>query len=63
MLPDSGKHHAVRTNTPGDAGTCCIVLGVTASSRVDTVVLAGTNTRKACELGAELAKRVEPKPP
>lgn len=63
QLPDIGGHKAAEHTGGGGAGSCTIILGVSQKSRVDTNVIAGTDTQKACDRTMELARLVEPNLP
>jgi hypothetical protein len=62
-LPNVGSHQAVQSAGGAGPGSCGVILGVTASSRVEASVIAGTDEQKACGLAMQLAGLVEPKLP
>ena len=62
-LPDVGAHQAVQSAGGAGPGSCGVILGVGASSRVENSVIAGTDEQKACGLAMRLAGLVEPKLP
>jgi uncharacterized protein DUF3558 len=60
QLADIDGHKAAQTSGIGGPGSCTVTTGVTDKSRVDSSVLAGTNTQKSCDLALQVAKLVEP---
>lgn len=60
QIADVGSHKAAQTSGKGGPGTCSVIMGVTDKSRVESTVLAGTDTQKACGLALQMAKLVEP---
>jgi hypothetical protein len=61
QLPDVGSHNAVQISRLAGPGSCLVNMGVTDSSSVSVGLIAGLNTKKACDLALRIARRVEPK--
>ncbi len=57
QLPDVGKHKA--TQWTGAIRACVVTLGLTKTSRVDVQGIAGTDTKKTCDLALQVAKLAE----
>jgi hypothetical protein len=63
QLADVGTHKAAQTSGNGGPGSCSVIMGVGDKSRVESTVVAGTDTQKACDLALQMAKLVEPELP
>ena len=57
-LPDIDGHKAVQASDLSGPGSCTVAIGVTEKSRVDSSVVAGTDSQKSCDLALQTAKLV-----